>query len=153
MSTKKSNTKKETVKELDFQNLTDEQILSLDLDKINLKDLLSNNKSLRTAKVSKGKKGGLYKSTAKKENESDKNFRSRIRDKRNSFIENTFRFFEADNKTELKAEFDAFMIFYKETYNVNDFSLESLCRLNSDKATQARIKTFFKVLRLAKLIK
>lgn len=147
--TKKAN---KTVKQ-DFSKLTDEQLLNLDLDKINIKDLLNENKSLRTAKVSKGKKGGLYKPTAKNENESLKNFRNRIRTKRNTYIENVFRFFEAGNTKELKEEFESFNKFYKETYLVNDFSLESLTRKNSDKSTQARIKLFFHTLKKANLIK
>ena len=92
----------------------------------------------------------MYKDTAKKENESDKNFRRRIRNTRNTFVENILLLFQNKNDKELKEQINSFEDFYFETYTKNDFSLESICRLNSDEATKAKIKLFFHILKMNK---
>ncbi len=148
MATKKSNN---GTKKVNVENLTNDQLLNLDLDSVNLYDLLNKNKDLKPKlKTSKGSKEKMYKDTAKKENESDKNFRRRIRNERNTFVENVLIFFQNKNEKELKEQINSFEKFYKETYTKNNFELASICRLNSDAATKAKIKLFFHIIKTNK---
>lgn len=137
--------KKSNKKTVNFESLTDEQLLNLDLDKINLNELLEKNTALKQKlAVSKGKKEPMYKIDV------DKNSRRKIRKIRNKHISNVISFYQSDNKTELKKEIDSFNKFYKETYTKNDYSLESICRLNSDKSTLSQAKIFLHIIKETK---
>ena len=136
---------KETKKEIDYSKMTMEQILSLDeneLDDKIINMLLNSNKDVQSFTKNKTKAGNskLYKDTAIKENESSKQFRNRIRKERNNLISSVNYFNSIENKVELKKSIKLFNTFYKETYSLNDYSLESLGRKNSDKDTLVNLK-------------
>lgn len=140
-------------KKVDYSKMTLEQILNLPDDQIDekiIESLLSENKDIQSfsKKKTKNGKAKLYKDSAYKENESSKRFRDRIRKERNNLINsiNTLR----NDKENLKNAIKAFDIFYKKTYSLNDYSLESLGRKNSDNDTMANVKLALNIIRLNK---
>jgi len=151
---KKAVNKKTTEKEkVDYSKMTLEQILNLPDDQIDekiIESLLSENKDVQSfsKKKTKNGKAKLYKDSAYQENETSKRFRDRIRRKRNNLINsiNTLR----NDKENLKIAIKSFDKFYKETYSLNDYSLESLGRKNSDDDTMANVKLALRLVKLNK---
>jgi len=151
---KKAVNKKTTEKEkVDYSKMTLEQILNLPDDQIDekiIESLLSENKDVQSfsKKKTKNGKAKLYKDSAYQENETSKRFRDRIRKKRNNLINsiNTLR----NDKENLKIAIKSFDKFYKETYSLNDYSLESLGRKNSDNDTMANVKLALRLVKLNK---
>jgi len=151
---KKAVNKKTTEKEkVDYSKMTLEQILNLPDDQIDekiIESLLSENKDVQSfsKKKTKNGKAKLYKDSAYQENETSKRFRDRIRKKRNNLINsiNTLR----NDKENLKIAIKSFDKFYKETYSLNDYSLESLGRKNSDDDTMANVKLALRLVKLNK---
>lgn len=142
-----TNGKKETVKQNgSLEKMSDLDILELDFDKVNIYDLLEKNSALKTKLTTSkgGSKDKMYKV------EVDKNVRRKIRNARNMHIENINLAFEQKNKDNVKKFVDAFDKFYKETYTLNDYSIESIARLNSDKITLAKIKIAMHIVKLEK---
>lgn len=142
--------KKEALKITDLSKLDNETLSTIDLDDINLYDLLAKNKNLEKLTRKKDKKESIYRRTAKKEMETDKNFRSRIRKERNYHIETVINFFEKKLSKDLDKAIKDFDKFYKETYNLNDYSIQSMARLNSDKATLAKLNIFLAIVKKVK---
>lgn len=144
--TKKVSGKKEP--KIDLSKLTNEQLAEINLDDINLFDLVSNNKNLKVKLTAKSdKKSNLYKRDAQKSNESDKNFRARIRRERNNLLNKITLALDLKSQKDLDLAADELDKFYKDNYLVNDYSLNSLGRLNSDKDTLAKINIAFSYLR------
>lgn len=140
-------------KNLNLEKLSSEQITQTNLDNLddaNLLQLITKNKNLEKLAVKKDKKESLYKKGIKGTNESDKNFRSRIRKIRNSHIEKVIYLFSQKMENELKTAINNFDKFYKETYSLNDYSIESITRLNADDATIAKINIFLSIVRRSK---
>lgn len=48
---------------------------------------------------------------------------------------------------ELKNEINLFNEFYKETYLLNDYSLNSICQNNSDNETKIKTKLFLQIVK------
>lgn len=123
------------------QLLSDKQIIELseDLDETNF-DLLLNKlgQNLKQTKTSKDK---MYKI------EVDKKIRQKIRKDRNKFLDNIIFFATSDLKTELKKEINSFDKFYKETYLLNDYSLNSICQNNSDDDTKIKCKLVLEIIK------
>lgn len=124
--------------------LTDKQLLefSENLDDVNFENLL------------KLKSANLKQTTSTKEKmykiDVDKKIRMQIRKKRNKFFDNVI-FFKANNlNTELKKEIESFNKFYKETYILNDYSLNSICQNNSDDDTKLKCKLFLEIIKRTK---
>lgn len=148
MKTKKVTpvTKKE-VQNLDLSKLTNEQLLEINLDEVNLYDLLEKNESLKKQikKASKDRKDDLYKNVPK--GEAGKSQRSKLRRKRNLFISNVIEAFTKKDNATLKKEIEAFNKFYKENYLLNDYSFNSLSRTNADADTKVNINLFLQILK------
>lgn len=148
MSTIKKQTEKKAInKELknivnESKNLlNDNQIIELseNLDDVNFDNLLNNlSKQIKQIKSSKEK---IYKIDV------DKKVRMQIRKKRNKFFDNII-FYQSNNlKTELKNEIDLFDKFYKDTYSLNDYSLNSICQNNSDTDTKLKCKLVLEIIK------
>lgn len=152
---KTANNKTTANKVTNLKNISSEQLAEMDLDEINiytLLELLENNETLKEKLTTKkGSKEGMYKKDAKKENESDKNFRSRIRKERNTFTENILKYFQNKDDASLKKEIVSFNKFYKETYLLNDYTVASVARLNSDKVTLSKLNLMFQVVKRTKI--
>ncbi len=142
---KKSENKKE-VKEIiaTSKNLfNDENLLNLDLDSLD-----TNNINLLVDELSKGLK---QKKESNKEKmykiEVDKKQRQILRKQRNKFVDNVLLFHSQKNEIELKKEIDLFNKFYKETYILNDYSINSICQNNSDNETKIKVKVFLQIVK------
>lgn len=120
--------------------LSDSQLLKSDfkdLDNINL-DILSKELA-KNIKAKTNNKEKIYKIKA------DKKERQILRKKRNTFFDNIIFYFANKMQTELKKEIESFNKFYKETYLLNDYSVNSICQNNSDKETIIKAKTFLQI--------
>lgn len=152
--------------------LTDDQLLEMDLDNLNIDEVLAkrpkatNNKG----KEIKGKKerdpmfiipGDLYTAlekdktldsqtlTAKKKAKL-KRFRSKVRKQRNRLIGQIINLKKDNNKAELKDTITAFKSFYTTHYINQDYSINSLAKANSDKDTLANIKLALAIIKRVK---
>jgi hypothetical protein len=144
MSTSKKNV---TAKNVNLETLTDEQLLTANLDEINIFDLLSKNKSLQPKlNQSKDTKETMFVYPKDADKKTIKNFRTKARKQRNYFIESLLTAYENKDVNKQKEVLKEFKVFYKETYLKNDFSISSISRLNADKNTLAKIKLFFYII-------
>lgn len=124
--------------------LTDKQIIELseNLDESNFNDLL--NKLSTNLKQTKSTKDKMYKI------EVDKKIRMKIRKERNKHFDNII-FFQSQNLiNELKMSINLFDKFYKETYLLNDYSLNSICQNNSDDDTKLKCKLVLEIIKRLK---
>lgn len=142
---------KETIKEVkeNFNNVSDEKLLEMDFDNLNedqIINMLSGNKSLKPKlNTSKGgTKEKMYKV------EVTKNLRRKLRKQRNYFIESILIAQEQKDKKKILSIKKEFETFYKETYTKNNYSVESICRINSDKTTLIKAKLFFSIIKKLK---
>lgn len=155
-TSKKVSAKKEiskNSKNVDLENLTDEQLLTMNLDEVNIFDLMKSNKSLKqTVKTAtKNEKQPLYIKSAMKDSETEKRFRSRLRKELKRFKASLFNAVENNEmETQKKIVID-FLAFYKKYYFVNNFTAESLSRRNSDKDTFASTKIFIAAVKQLKV--
>lgn len=121
--------------------LTDKQIIELseNLDENNFENLLNNlSKNIKQSKSSKDK---MYKIDV------DKKIRQKIRKDRNKFLDNII-FYQSQNlKDDLKKEINLFDKFYKQTYLLNDYSLNSICQNNSDDDTKLKCKLVLEIIK------
>ena len=146
METKNVQTKKVSVKELinTTKNLmNDDNLLNLDLENLDNAnfDLLINEVSKNLKQKKETSKDKMYKI------EVDKKQRQILRKKRNKFVDNVL-FFQSQKMTnELKNEINLFNEFYKETYLLNDYSLNSICQNNSDNETKIKTKLFLQIVK------
>ena len=147
MKTTVKNTEKnelKTVKEIvkNSKNLmNDDDLLNLDLtslDDSNFESLISEiSKNVKQKKTEKTER--MYKI------EVDKKIRNSLRKKRDRFIDNVLFFKNQKMNNELKNEITEFNKFYKETYALNDYSLNSICSNNSDNDTKIKAKVFLQI--------
>ena len=142
---KKSENKKE-VKEIiaTSKNLfNDENLLNLDLESLDTNniDLLVNELSKNLKQKKESNKDKMYKI------EVDKKQRQILRKQRNKFVDNILFFKSQKNEIELKKEINLFNKFYKETYILNDYSLNSICQNNSDNETKIKVKVFLQIVK------
>ncbi len=121
--------------------LSDTQIIELseNLDDLNFNELLK--KASANIKQTSNTKDKMYKI------EVDKKIRQTLRKKRNKFFDNIIFFASNDLKTELKKEIKSFDTFYKETYLLNDYSLNSICQNNSDDDTKLKCKLVIEIIK------
>lgn len=123
------------------QLLSDKQIIELseNLDEVNFDNLLNNlSKNIKQTKASKDK---MYKIDV------DKKIRMKIRKDRNKFLDNII-FYQSQNlKDDLKKEIKSFDKFYKDTYLLNDYSLNSICQNNSDDDTKLKCKLVLEIIK------
>lgn len=141
---------KEQIKNPTSNKMTNEKILDLDfenLDLNNLKSLIKTNvktKSISTKeKMYKFERETLTKEQIKKE-------RSKIRKMRTKFASNILHFFSNDLKDNLKKEIVLFNKFYKETYLLNDLSIGSIAQNNSDKETLIQLNLMLQIIKKVK---
>jgi hypothetical protein len=142
---KKSENKRE-VKEIiaTSKNLfNDENLLNLDLESLDSEniDLLVSELSKNLKQKKESSKDKMYKI------EVDKKKRQILRKQRNKFVDNILFFKSQKNEIELKKEIDLFNKFYKETYILNDYSLNSICQNNSDNETKIKVKMFLQIVK------
>jgi len=76
-----------------------------------------------------------------------KPLRRKIRNKRNSFFVDIVTAFKNNNQKELKKQINLFMKFYKESYLLNDLSINSIARSSSDKANIVFITASMQVIK------
>jgi len=144
MKTNVKNVKEvKTIIETSKNLMNDDNLLNLDLENLddaNL-DLLVNELSKNIKQKKETSKDRMYK------NEVDKKQRQIIRKKRNKFIDNVLYFQSQKMQNELKNEINLFNEFYKETYLLNDYSLNSICQNNSDNETKIKCKLFLQIIK------
>ena len=158
---KDANKNQETKKVLNVQNLTDEQLLEINLDEINLDEVNFNEllkKSLDNKKKKESSKGQVIEYLGTKEKpyntmseKEAKQYRKRCRNIRNNFILAVLRAKQNNNVAEIKRIFKDFKTFYFANYGNPNYSIASIARPNSDKATILDLKLFFKILSDLKL--
>lgn len=125
-------TKKETEKKKEEVKNTSKNISLLEsdlskLDSTNLELLISQTtEKAKKEKLIKGKKGSskMYKI------EVNTKIRRQLREKRNELIWDILN--NSKNSKNPKNQIDEFDKFYKEFYTLNDYTLDSLCRKNSE---------------------
>src|SRR5690606_21358732 len=100
METTKNNNRKNV--SVNLEKITNTDLLNINLDEVNVYDLIAKNSSLKVplSKL-KDKKESIYKVDAKKENETDKNFRTRIRKQRNFYLDNVLSKVETKDKKQI----------------------------------------------------
>lgn len=124
------------------QSLKDSEILQNDLSKLdseNLELLISQmQEKAKKEKLVKGQKGksSIYRI------EVNTKIRRKLRNERNSLIMDIL-----NNSKNPKIQIENFDKFYKETYILNDYSLESFCSSNSDKNSQSFLKLGLEVIK------
>ena len=142
---KNSNEEKNVMNEiLNSKNLmNDENLLNLDLENLDTNnfDLLVNQLSKNIKQKKENNRDIIYK------NEADKRQRQILRHKRNIFINNIILFHSTKNETELKKEINLFDKFYKENYLLNDYSINSIMKSNSDNDTKIKVKIFLEIVK------
>jgi hypothetical protein len=133
---------KENLKEVkkSFNELSDEQILAMNLDELNLNDFKSLIES-KKEKISQSSKIKMYKIDV------DKKIRKKLRDKRNRLCNNINIYYKDDKKELLQNEIKLFNEFYKTNYTLNDFSLLSIASTNSDKDTKVKLSIALKIIK------
>lgn len=142
---------------LNVENLSDDQLLNLDLDSLNQSELIkliNSNKTLKeNNKVISKSSFEMYKGYENKPyeemNKADKTkFKKFIRKQRNKFFAD---FVNASNEVERKKVVKEFISFYKKYYTLNDFSVRSICRGNSDKNTLVNAKVLLSYCQKSKI--
>lgn len=121
--------------------LNDNQIIesSENLDDVNFENLLITlSKNIKQTSNTKEK---MYKI------EVDKKIRQSLRKKRNKFFDNIIFFASNNLKEDLKKEINLFDKFYKETYLLNDYSLNSIVQNNSDDDTKLKCKLVIEIIK------
>ena len=141
---------KEQIKNPTSNKLTNEKILDLDfenLDLNNIKSLIKSNVKTKevTTNVAMYKFERLSLST-----EQIKKERSRIRRERNKLSNNILKYFENDLKDNLKKEIVLFNKFYKETYLLNDYSINSIAKAHSDKDNLVKLNLMLQIIKKVK---
>ncbi len=137
---KKNDSKKSKLKKkiLDFEKMSDIDKLNIDLDTLNVKDI----ERLRESNINKNEKSYSNKVKEYKQLNLTSKERTKIRKKRDNLI-NKFNYFKdlKDSKN-LKKTIKEFNSFYKETYSLNDFTLNSLCSNNTSAQKKLFVKLF-----------
>jgi hypothetical protein len=130
--------KKVTQKELlnEKNNLVNEA-MKFDLDKLNFDSINIKNPN----SVNGEKKSSLYKEKLNKQQ------RKQTRNKRNKLVNNVIFYAKNKQVKELKETIKEFNSFYKETYLLNDNSINSIASKNSDKDTIEKIAFFFNIVK------
>ena len=130
--------KKVTQKELltEGNNLVNEA-MKFDLDKLNFDNVNIKNPN----SVNGEKKSSLYKEKLNKQQ------RKQTRNKRNKLVNNVIFYAKNKQVKELKETIKEFNSFYKETYLLNDNSINSIASKNSDKDTIEKIEIFFNIVK------
>lgn len=149
-----SNAKQISVKEL--EKMSNSELAEANLDDLNLESIIKNR--LTSKKKSESTKIDLYKGTNKvpyieMDKKTKNKFRKQTRNQRNSFLDSFLRLQNSKNIVGIKKEFKVFKSFYIERYNVNDFTVESFARGNSDDETIIDLKIVLSILKKNNLIK
>lgn len=128
---------RESKKELSDNELLELNLESLDSD--NFDSLISSIKEkAKKEKLVKGEKGKskMYKI------EVDTKIRRKLRNQRNYLLMDII-----NNANNPKKEIETFEKFYKETYTLNDYSLNSIANENSDKNSLAFVKVGLEIIK------
>lgn len=128
------NQKKQSLKEFNF---LENELSKID-DNVLQTLVLEMTEKAKKEKIVKGQKGksSIYKI------EVDTKIRRKIRNERNQLFMDIL-----NNSKNPKIQIENFDKFYKETYILNDYSLESFCSLNADKNTKEFLKLGLEVIK------
>lgn len=122
--------------------INNENLLNLDLDNLDTENI-----NLLVSELSKNLKQKKETNDKMYKIEVDKKKRQFLRKQRNKFVDNVLFFKSQKNEIELKKEIESFNKFYKETYLLNDYSLNSICQNNSDNETKIKVKLFLQIVK------
>ena len=136
------NAKVETKKELSFlDNLDNVNFDSLEKKiqiKSKIEDKASSNNDIEIY---------IYSEDIKDNQNKRKSFRNKCRTKRQNFENDILKFYSENKNNELKESIKAFLIFYKENYSINDLSLYSIIKNNTDTDKMKKTEEFLKVIK------
>lgn len=126
--------------------MNDDNLLNLDLNELDNQNfnLLVNELTKNVKQNSTTNRIKMFKI------EVDKQKRKKIRNIRDKHFKNILYFFAQKNETELKKEIKEFNEFYKNTYSLNDYSIESCVFNNSDNETKIISKTALEIIKKQK---
>lgn len=143
VSKKEIENKEAEIKEIDLSKVTHNDLLEMDLDKVNLYKTVSELPTIKIKDIKNGNSSEMYKNYEGLSKAEKKKLRTKAREKRDKIM-NSGLFFLQNNEIEKfeKEIVPAFLEFYKETYTLNDFSIASLGRANSDESTTLKINKF-----------
>lgn len=89
----------------------------------------------------------IYSDEIKDNQNKRKSFRNKCRTKRINFENDILKFYSENKNKELKNSIKAFLIFYKENYTINDLSLYSIIKNNTDTDKMKKTEEFLKVIK------
>ncbi len=147
-SNKKTNVKNQKQLLNEKEQLVKEALNS-NLDELNLDSLLDKVTVKNPTATNGERKSSLYKELDNKK--LDKQQRKTVRNKRNKLINNILFYAQQKQLKELKETIKEFNSFYKETYLLNDYSINSIASKNSDKDTMEKVEIFFKIVKEFKI--
>ena len=119
-----------------------------DIDKINFDKLEKKIevKSKIESKISNSKKS-IYKGFDLLTDKEKKSKRNKLRNIRQKYENDILKFYTENLNKELKESIKSFLTFYKDTYQLNDFSLYSLIDNNTDTEKMKKTDEFLKVIK------
>ena len=89
----------------------------------------------------------IYSEEIKDNQNKRKSFRNKMRTKRQNFENDIIRAYHLNNDNELKESIKSFLIFYKENYSVNDLSLYSIIKNNTDTDKMKKTDEFLRIIK------
>lgn len=132
------------------KKMTDEQLLNLDFENLDLKNITSLIKSnVKTKEISTKDKMYKFERENLSKDEIQKK-RSKIRKERTKFAENILNSFSNGLLEKCKIHIKGFNKFYKETYLLNDLSIGSIAQNNSDKDTLVKLNLMLQIIKKLK---
>lgn len=135
---------------LDFTKITDEQLLELNLDELNATQMAQYTQRVNQVKLtpSKTRSGmDLFNYPEGMDKKKMKGFRNKARKTINRLADQIIEAQSQKDKKVLGELVKEFKAFYKEVYKLNDFSLESIRRRNSDTATKLKLTAMLKAVK------
>lgn len=89
----------------------------------------------------------IYSEEIKDNQNKRKSFRNKMRTKRQNFENDIIRAYHLNNDNELKESIKSFLLFYKENYTVNDLSLYSIIKNNTDTDKMKKTDEFLRIIK------
>ena len=89
----------------------------------------------------------IYSDDIKDNQNKRKSFRNKMRTKRQNFENDILKFYSENKDNELKESIKQFLLFYKENYTINDLSLYSIIKNNTDTDKMKKTEEFLKVIK------
>lgn len=134
--------KVETKKEISFLNILDNVNFVALEKKIQIKSKIEEKQSSNN-----DTEIYIYSDDIKDSQNKRKSFRNKCRTKRINFENDVLKFYSENKNEELKNSIKAFLIFYKENYTINDLSLYSIIKNNTDTDKMKKTEEFLKVIK------